>query len=125
VLVVDDDVSVRDSVSEILRADGAVVTAVGNGREAIERLRRERFDVVLSDVVMPEMDGYELFQAARREAPDTPIVLMTAFYYDQDHVIKRSRMEGLDGVLFKKPVNPERLVKTLAELVTRARPRPS
>jgi len=125
VLVVDDDVSVRESVSEILRADGAGVTLVGNGREAIERMRRERFDVVLSDVVMPEMDGYELFQAARREAPDTPVVLMTAFYYDQDHVIKRSRMEGLDGVLFKKPVNPERLVKTLAELITRARPRPS
>ncbi|MEX2204852.1 MAG: response regulator [Myxococcota bacterium] len=125
VLVVDDDAGVRDSVSEILRADGAVVTVVGNGREAIERMRRERFDVVLSDVVMPEMDGYELFQAARREAPDTPVVLMTAFYYDQDHVIKRSRMEGLDGVLFKKPVNPERLVKTLAELITRARPRPS
>ena len=125
VLVVDDDVSVRESVSEILRADGALVTLVGNGREAIERMRRERFDVVLSDVVMPEMDGYELFQAARREAPETPVVLMTAFYYDQDHVIKRSRMEGLDGVLFKKPVNPERLVKTLAELITRARPRPS
>ncbi len=125
VLVVDDDASVRESVSEILRADGATVTGVGNGREAIERIRRERFDVVLSDVVMPEMDGYELFQAARREAPDTPVVLMTAFYYDQDHVIKRSRMEGLDGVLFKKPVNPERLVKTLAELITRARPRPS
>ncbi len=125
VLVVDDDASVRESVSEILRADGATVTGVGNGREAIERIRRERFDVVLSDVVMPEMDGYELFQAARREAPETPVVLMTAFYYDQDHVIKRSRMEGLDGVLFKKPVNPERLVKTLAELVTRARPRPS
>jgi PAS domain S-box-containing protein len=125
VLVVDDDAGVRDSVSEILRADGALVTIVGNGREAIERMRRERFDVVLSDVVMPEMDGYELFQAARREAPDTPVVLMTAFYYDQDHVIKRSRMEGLDGVLFKKPVNPERLVKTLAELINRARPRPS
>jgi PAS domain S-box-containing protein len=125
VLVVDDDAAVRESVGEILRADGGVVTVVGNGREAIERMRRERFDIVLSDVVMPEMDGYELFQAARREAPDTPVVLMTAFYYDQDHVIKRSRMEGLDGVLFKKPVNPERLVKTLAELVTRAQPRPS
>jgi PAS domain S-box-containing protein len=125
VLVVDDDTGVRESVSEILRADGALVTPVGNGREAIERLRAEHFDVVLSDVVMPEMDGYELFQAARREAPDTPVVLMTAFYYDQDHVIKRSRMEGLDGVLFKKPVNPERLVKTLAGLVTRAPQRPS
>jgi len=125
ILVVDDDAAVRESVSEILRADGALVSVVGNGREAIERLRRERFDVVLSDVVMPEMDGYELFQAARRKAPDTPVVLMTAFYYDQDHVIKRSRMEGLDGVLFKKPVNPERLVKTLAELITRAQPLPS
>ena len=125
ILVVDDDSAVAESVGEILRADGGVVTLVGNGREAIERMRRERFDVVLSDVVMPEMDGYELFQAARREAPDTPVVLMTAFYYDQDHVIKRSRMEGLDGVLFKKPVNPERLVKTLAELITRAQPRPS
>jgi len=125
VLVVDDDTAVRESIAEILRAEGGEVISVGNGREAIERMRRERFDIVLSDVVMPEMDGYELFQAARREAPDTPVVLMTAFYYDQDHVIKRSRMEGLDGVLFKKPVNPERLVKTLAELVTRARPRPS
>jgi CheY-like chemotaxis protein len=125
ILVVDDDEAVRESVSEILRADGGVITPVENGRAAIERMRSEHFDIVLSDVVMPEMDGYELFQAARREAPDTPVVLMTAFYYDQDHVIKRSRMEGLDGVLFKKPVNPERLVKTLAELITRARPRPS
>ncbi len=125
ILVVDDDPAVRESVAEILCADGGVVTLVGNGREAIERIRAEHFDVVLSDVVMPEMDGYELFQAARREAPDTPVVLMTAFYYDQDHVIKRSRLEGLDGVLFKKPVNPERLVKTLAELITRAQPRPS
>jgi PAS domain S-box-containing protein len=125
ILVVDDDSAVRDSIAEILRSEGAAVAEVGNGREAIERLRREGFDLVLSDVVMPEMDGYELFQAARREAPDTPVVLMTAFYYDQDHVIKRSRLEGLDGVIFKKPVNPERLVKTLAELVTRVRPDPS
>ena len=116
ILVVDDDPAVRESVSEILAAEGATVALVGNGREAIERIRRERFDLVLSDVV---------FQAARREAPDTPVVLMTAFYYDQDHVIKRSRLEGLDGVLFKKPVNPERLVRTLAELITRAQPRPS
>jgi PAS domain S-box-containing protein len=124
-LVVDDDVAVRESIAEILRAEGGAVAEVGNGKEAIERLRQEPFDLVLSDVVMPEMDGYELFQAARREAPDTPVVLMTAFYYDQDHIIKRSRLEGLDGVLFKKPVNPERLVKTLAELVTRVRPAPS
>ncbi len=124
-LVVDDDSAVRDSIAEILRAEGAHVVEAANGRDAVDRLRKERFDLVLSDVVMPEMDGYELFQTARREAPETPVVLMTAFYYDQDHIIKRSRLEGLDGVLFKKPVNPERLVKTLAELITRVRPDPS
>ena len=125
ILVVDDDSAVRESIAEILRAEGAAVSEVGNGREAIEQLRGGGFDLVLSDVVMPEMDGYELFQTARREAPETPVVLMTAFYYDQDHVIKRSRLEGLDGVIFKKPVNPERLVKTLAEILTRVRPAPS
>jgi CheY-like chemotaxis protein len=125
ILVVDDDSAVRDSIAEVLRAEGANVVEAANGRDAVERLRKERFDLVLSDVVMPEMDGYELFQTARREAPETPVVLMTAFYYDQDHIIKRSRLEGLDGVLFKKPVNPERLVKTLAELITRVRRDPS
>ena len=74
ILVVDDDSAVRESVGDVLRADGGVVTAVGNGREAIERIRRERFDIVLSDVVMPEMDGYELFQAARREADRKSVV---------------------------------------------------
>jgi PAS domain S-box-containing protein len=126
ILVVDDDNAVRESIAEILRAEGATVAEVGNGREAIEKLRGDgSFDLVLSDVVMPEMDGYELFQAARRDAPNTPVVLMTAFYYDQDHVIKRSRLEGLDGVIFKKPVNPERLVKTLSEIITRVRRDPS
>ncbi|HXX47668.1 MAG TPA: response regulator [Myxococcota bacterium] len=126
ILVVDDDAAVRESIAEVLRAEGAAVSEVGNGREAVEKLRGGGgFDLVLSDVVMPEMDGYELFQTARREAPQTPVVLMTAFYYDQDHVIKRSRLEGLDGVIFKKPVNPERLVKTLSEILTRVRPAPS
>ena len=60
-------------------------------------------------------------QGAKRW-PELPILMMTAFHYDKDHIIKRSRLEGLEGVIFKKPVNPERLIKTLAEIVTRVRP---
>jgi CheY-like chemotaxis protein len=77
---------------------------------------------VLSDVVMPGMDGYQLFQEARRRWPDTIVVLMTAFYYDKDHVLKRSRLEGLPGVLFKKPVRPERLRAMLGSLLTPPQP---
>ena len=48
--------------------------------------------------------------------PTLPVVLMTAYFYDKDHVIKRSRLEGLEDVLFKKPVDPERLQEMILEL---------
>jgi PAS domain S-box-containing protein len=63
-------------------------------------------DIVLSDVVMPEMDGYELYTTIRKTHPGLPVLMMTGFHYDREHVIKRSRLEGLEGVIFKKPVDP-------------------
>jgi hypothetical protein len=47
---------------------------------------------------------------------------MTAFHYDRDHIIKRSRLEGLEGVIFKKPVDPERLREKLVETLAARRP---
>jgi CheY-like chemotaxis protein len=70
---------------------------------------------VLSDVVMPDIDGYQLYQYVKKKTPDLPVVLMTAFNYDKDHIIKRSCLEGLQGVVFKKPVNPVLLKKTLLQ----------
>lgn len=117
ILVVDDDGAVRESVADVLRAQGCVVDSAADGHEALAWLKTCECDVVLSDVVMPSMDGYELFRQVRQHYPGTHIVLMTAFYYDRDHVLKRSRLEGLEAVLFKKPVDPERLCQTLAMLL--------
>ena len=65
---------------------------------------------MLSDVVMPDLDGYELFHGGARSATRTcPVVLMTAFHFDKDHVIKRSQLAGLDDVIYKKPIDPPRL----------------
>jgi hypothetical protein len=47
--------------------------------------------------------------------PDLPVILMTAYYYDKDHVIKRSRLRGLEGAIFKKPVNPAKLRQMLLQ----------
>jgi CheY-like chemotaxis protein len=69
---------------------------------------------------MPNMDGYELYKAIKRDMPDLPILMMTAFHYDKDHIIKRSRMQGLEGVIFKKPVDPSRLRDAIAEATSRA-----
>jgi PAS domain S-box-containing protein len=117
VLVVDDDLGVCHSLKEILQGCGCVVETANDGAEALLRVERERFDLVLSDVVMPKMDGYELYTALRRLRPELPVLMMTAFHYDRDHVIKRSRLEGLEGVVFKKPVDPTRLCQVIAETV--------
>ena len=64
---------------------------------------------------MPDMDGYQLYQTVKKKTPNLPVVLMTAFNYDKDHIIKRSCLEGLQGVIFKKPVNPVLLKKLLLQ----------
>jgi len=117
ILVVDDDRAVRESVAEILRAEGCRIECAADGRGALKLLERHTFTFVLSDVVMPGMDGYELFRRVRERYPATQVVLMTAFYYDKDHVLKRSRLEGLQKVLFKKPIDPDRLRETFLELL--------
>jgi len=122
ILVVDDDLGIRQTLAELLESEGCVVTVVGDGAEAIEALESGTFDLVLSDVVMPRMDGYELFTTVRQRYPGLPILMMTAFHYDRDHVIKRSRMQGLEGVVFKKPVDPTRLCAVIAETVSRRAP---
>jgi PAS domain S-box-containing protein len=115
VLVVDDDAGICDSLRDLLTAEGCCVEIAASGVFALEWLRRKEFDVVLTDVVMPDMDGYELYQAVKRQTPNLPVVLMTAFNYDKDHIIKRSCLQGLQGVIFKKPVNPAMLKKVLLE----------
>jgi len=109
ILVVDDDLGVCQSLRDLLTQEGCDVLVATGGREALEKLGKESVDLVLSDVVMPDLDGHELFNRVREEHPGVPVVLMTAFHFDKDHVIKRSRLAGLDDVLYKKPIDPPRL----------------
>jgi PAS domain S-box-containing protein len=115
ILIADDDLGIRKSLAELLAGEGCEVETAGDGVEALEKIEGGDFDVLISDVVMPRMDGYELFTAVRQRRPALPVLMMTAFHYDRDHVIKRSRVEGLEGVIFKKPVDPDRLRERLVE----------
>ena len=120
-LVVDDDLGVCYSLRDLLTEDGCRVEVATNGIEALKILDRNFLDqnpfhMVLSDVVMPDLDGYDLYMEAKERYPQLPVVLMTAYFYDKDHVIKRSRLKGLEDVLFKKPVDPDRLKETILKL---------
>jgi len=117
VLVLDDDASVVTSLADVLKAERCVVHTATVPSAAFGILRNMKMDAVISDVVMPEMDGYEFYLRVKEEMPNLPVILMTAYYYDKDHIIKRSRLEGLEGAIFKKPVNPAKL----RSLLTNAR----
>lgn len=121
VLVADDDLGICRTLKEILEQDGCEVETACDGSEALEKLEKGRFDVVLTDVVMPEMDGHDLFLAVQKSRPGLPVLMMTAFHYDKDHIIKRSRVAGLGTVIFKKPVDPARLRQAILEAVERSR----
>ncbi len=124
VLVVDDDAGVCNSLRDVLKEEHCNVFTAKDGIEALAVLAKQPVDVVLSDVVMPDMDGYDLYMELKEKQPQTPVVLMTAYYYDKDHVIKRSRLEGLDQVIFKKPIDPKRLKSILEKVSKKEVPTP-
>jgi PAS domain S-box-containing protein len=117
ILVVDDDRGICFSLKEILESSGCVVEVAHDGLEALARIDSSHFDLMLSDVVMPNMDGHELYLQVQSQQPDLPVLMMTAFHYDKDHIIKQSRMKGLEGVIFKKPVDPARLREAIVDTV--------
>ncbi|RJO73121.1 MAG: sigma-54-dependent Fis family transcriptional regulator [Myxococcales bacterium] len=79
ILVVDDDAGTRKAMSRILRGEVMEVKSVGSGREALALLERESFSLVLTDLVMKEVDGLEVLAAAKRLDPDTEVIVITGF----------------------------------------------
>jgi DNA-binding response OmpR family regulator len=86
ILVVDDKSNVRDLVREYLEAEGFRVICAANGRDALYTARREKPDLILLDIMMPEMTGTEFIKTYRKER-DTPIILLTARLDEMDKVL--------------------------------------
>src|SRR6185369_15445915 len=78
-LVVDDELGMRQFLTHLLQREGHAVRVAGNGNEAMALLHEERADVLLSDVRMPDMGGIDLLKAARELLPDIEVIMMTAF----------------------------------------------
>ena len=86
ILVVDDKANVRTLVREYLTEQGFHVSVADNGQNALYAARQDKPDLILLDVMMPEMDGYEFIRAYRKES-ETPIILLTARLEESDKVI--------------------------------------
>jgi DNA-binding NtrC family response regulator len=86
ILVVDDEQSMTQFLGIVLRKEGYQVTVTNNGREALEKVRSEGFDVVITDIRMPGMDGIQLLEGVKKIDPALPVVIMTAYASQQSAI---------------------------------------
>src|SRR5947208_6328197 len=104
VLIVDDEQSICDVLQISLRKEGYDVSSDTNPRRALERFRKEHFDVVLQDLKMPEMDGIDLLRELRKVNEDSVVIIMTA-YSTWDRAVEAMRLGAYDYI--KKPFDTQ------------------
>ena len=115
ILVVDDEVRLVALVKAYLEKDGFQVVAAKNGREALFMARQEKPDLILLDIMMPEMDGHEFMRIHRQERP-TPIILLTAKVEEDDKIIGLEL--GADDYV-TKPFSPRELLARVRAVLRR------
>lgn len=110
ILVVDNSVSVVNSLVKILELSGFIVEPAYNGHDALRKLSIKDFDIVISDVDMPGMNGLDLLKHVRRDDENISFILM-ASYFEQDNFFTAIQMGASDFI--RKPIDPEILLNTI------------
>ena len=120
-LLADDSVTIQRVIELTFADENVKVVAVGNGQEAIDRIQRDRPDIVLADVGMPERNGYEVaaFVKGNPATAHIPVVLLTGAFEPIDE--SRARAAGCDGVLVK-PFEPQIVIGRVKELLAGNKP---
>lgn len=120
IMIADDSPQIRKIIAEVLTKRGCDVVVCENGSEAMDALKNAEpagFHLVISDIRMPDHNGYEIYSASRATNRKPPVILMTGFGYDPHHSIVRASQEGLSSVLFK-PFQVERLIDEVKKALT-------
>ncbi len=122
VLVVDDDGTVRSAAHNLLDRFGCVVETAHNGEEAISMFRNVDtdigYDVVISDIKLADMSGYDLLIKLKEQVESVPMILMTGFGYDPGHTIVKARQLGLPAnAILYKPFRLDQLLETVEAMI--------
>ncbi|MBQ2953460.1 MAG: response regulator transcription factor [Clostridia bacterium] len=118
ILIAEDDAELRTLFTHVLTRNGYDVTGVDNGRKALEAIRQEYYDLIISDIMMPVMDGYELVRELRSEGLMLPVMMITAKEAFDD--MRQGFSSGTDDYMIK-PVNVNEMVLRVGALLRRAK----
>ena len=116
ILIVDDDELVLMALNELLKPEGYEVHAVSSGAEALERLDQDGYDLLMLDIIMPEMDGFELCKKirAKENYKETPIIFLTAKSREEDRAMG---LEAGANLFLSKPISPDKLLEMVSETI--------
>lgn len=117
ILIVEDDCELRQLFQKVLTQNGYFVKGVENGKAALAALEKEYADLIISDIMMPAMDGYELVQALREASIQIPVLMITA--KDAFDDMRMGFLSGTDDYMVK-PVNVNEMVLRVGALLRRA-----
>ena len=120
VLVVDDEEVIRDVCTQILEAEGYAVTTACNGREALHHVSEKQFDVVVTDIMMPDMSGLELLDVIKSTSLDVCSVVITGLG-TFDMATQSDRLGAREFVV--KPFTPDELSSAVGKALTKQEPK--
>ena len=118
ILIAEDDGELRQLFSHVLTKNGYAVRGVSDGQEALDAMQGDYFDLIISDIMMPRVDGYELVSRLRAGGNQTPVLMITA--KDAFDDMQRGFLSGTDDYMVK-PVNVNEMVLRVSALLRRAR----
>lgn len=117
ILIVEDDMELRQLFTHVLLKNGYSVTGVSNGQEGLDAIDGTYFDLIISDVMMPVMDGFEMVRQLRECGNSTPVLMITA--KDTFDDMRQGFLSGTDDYMVK-PVNVNEMVLRVGALLRRA-----
>ena len=117
ILIAEDDRELRQLFQHVLIKNGYSVKGVPNGKEALDAIEQDYFDLIISDIMMPEMDGYELVRSLREANDNTPVMMITA--KDAFDDMRMGFLSGTDDYMVK-PINVNEMVLRVGALLRRA-----
>ena len=117
ILIAEDDRELRQLFQHVLMKNGYAVTGVADGKEALDAMDKGYYDLIISDIMMPVMDGYELVSSLRQAGINTPVMMITA--KDAFDDMRLGFLSGTDDYMVK-PVNVNEMVLRVGALLRRA-----
>lgn len=117
ILIAEDDKELRQLFSHILIKNGYITKCVSNGKEALESMENDYFDLIISDIMMPVMDGYEFVRILRSSGNKTPVMMITA--KDAFDDMREGFVSGTDDYMVK-PININEMMLRVGALLRRA-----